>query len=81
MAVNPEYYDEDLKNEYKVIFEGYEINPIVIRTTIRNWKQRKAAYRRKMKKEKPEISDEELKKGMPKLDSKFVKEECGRILA
>ena len=74
MAVNPEYYDEDLKNEYKVIFEGYEINPIVIRTTIRNWKQRKAAYRRKMKKEKPEISDEELKKGMPKLDSKFVKD-------
>ena len=27
-----------------------------------------------MKKEKPEISDEELKKGMPKLDSKFVKD-------
>ena len=24
MAVNPEYYDEDLKNEYKVIFEGYD---------------------------------------------------------
>lgn len=68
MAVNPEYYDEDLKNEYKVIFEGYEEDPIRIRTAIRNWKQKKAAYRRKMKKEKPEISDEELKEGMPKLD-------------
>lgn len=68
MAVNPEYYDEDLKNEYKVIFEGYEEDPIRIRTAIRNLKQKKAAYRRKMKKEKPEISDEELKEGMPKLD-------------
>lgn len=68
MAVNPEYYDEDLKNEYKVIFEGYEKDPIRIRTAIRNWKQKKAAYRRKMKKEKPEISDEELEKGMPELD-------------
>lgn len=68
MAVNPEYYDEDLKNEYKVIFEGYEADPIRIRTAIRNLKQKKAAYRRKMKKEKPEISDEELKEGMPKLD-------------
>ena len=67
MAVNPEYYDEDLKNEYKVIFEGYEEDPIRIRTAIRNLKQKKAAYRRKMKKEKPEISDEELKEGMPKL--------------
>ncbi|MFR6011896.1 MAG: WYL domain-containing protein [Coprococcus sp.] len=74
MAVNPEYYDEDLKNEYKVIFEGYEEDPIRIRTAIRNLKQKKAAYRRKMKKEKPEISDEELKEGMPKLDSKFVKD-------
>lgn len=68
MAVNPEYYDEDLKNEYKVIFEGYEEDPIRIRTAIRNLKQKKAAYRRKMKKEKPEIRDEELKEGMPKLD-------------
>lgn len=68
MAVNPEYYDEDLKNEYKVIFEGYEEDPIRIRTAIRNLKQKKGAYRRKMKKEKPEISDEELKEGMPKLD-------------
>ena len=68
MAVNPGYYDEDLKNEYKVIFEGYEEDPIRIRTAIRNLKQKKAAYRRKMKKEKPEISDEELKEGMPKLD-------------
>ena len=68
MAVNPEYYDEDLKNEYKVIFEGYEEDSIRIRTAIRNLKQKKAAYRRKMKKEKPEISDEELKEGMPKLD-------------
>lgn len=68
MAVNPEYYDEDLKNEYKVIFEGYEEDPIRIRTAIRNLKQKKAAYRHKMKKEKPEISDEELKEGMPKLD-------------
>ena len=68
MAVNPEYYDEDLKNEYKVIFEGYEEDPIRIRTAIRNLKQKKAAYRRKMKKEKPKISDEELKEGMPKLD-------------
>lgn len=68
MAVNPEYYDEDLKNEYKVIFEGYEEDPIRIRTAIRNLKQKKAAYRCKMKKEKPEISDEELKEGMPKLD-------------
>lgn len=68
MAVNPEYYDEDLKNKYKVIFEGYEEDPIRIRTAIRNLKQKKAAYRRKMKKEKPEISDEELKEGMPKLD-------------
>lgn len=68
MAVNPEYYDEDLKNEYKVIFDGYEEDPIRIRTAVRNWKQKKAAYRRKMKKEKPEISDEELKEGMPELD-------------
>ena len=68
MAVNPEYYDEDLKNEYKVIFEGYEEDPIRIRTAIRNLKQKKAAYRRRMKKEKPEISDEELKEGMSKLD-------------
>ena len=68
MAVNPEYYDEDLKNEYKVIFDGYEEDPIRIRTAIRNWKQKKAAYRRKMKKEKPEISDEELENGMPELD-------------
>ena len=68
MAVNPEYYDEDLKNEYKVIFDGYEEDPIRVRTAIRNWKQKKVAYRRKMKKEKPEISDEELKEGMPKLD-------------
>ena len=68
MAVNPEYYDEDLKNEYKVIFEGYEEDTIRIRTAIRNLKQKKAAYRRKMKKEKPEISDEELEKGMPELD-------------
>ena len=68
MAVNPEYYDEDLKNEYKVIFDGYEEDPIRIRTAVRNLKQKKAAYRRKMKKEKPEISDEELKEGMPKLD-------------
>lgn len=73
MAVNPEYYDEDLKNEYKVIFEGYEEDPIRIRTAIRNLKQKKAAYRRKMKKEKPEISDEELKEGMPKLDLKLDK--------
>ena len=68
MAVNPEYYDEDLKNEYKVIFDGYEEDPIRIRTAVRNLKQKKAAYRRKMKKEKPEISDEELKEGMPELD-------------
>lgn len=68
MAVNPEYYDEDLKNEYKVIFDGYEEDPIRIRTAARNLKQKKAAYRRKMKKEKPEISDEELKEGMPELD-------------
>lgn len=68
MAVNPEYYDEDLKNEYKVIFDGYEEDPIRIRTAVRNLKQKKAAYRRKMKKEKPEISDEELTEGMPKLD-------------
>ena len=68
MAVNPEYYDEDLKSEYKVIFDGYEEDPIRIRTAIRNWKQKKVAYRRKMKKEKPEISDEELEKNMPKLD-------------
>ena len=71
MAVNPEYYDEDLKSEYKVIFDGYEEDPIRIRTAIRNWKQKKAAYRRKMKKEKPEISDEELKEGMPELDLKL----------
>lgn len=75
MAVNPEYYDEDLKNEYKVIFDGYEEDPIRIRTAIRNWKQKKAAYRRKMKKEKPEISDEELKKGMPKLDLKLEEDD------
>lgn len=68
MAVNPEYYDEDLKSEYKVIFDGYEEDPIRIRTAVRNLKQKKAAYRRKMKKEKPEISDEELTEGMPKLD-------------
>lgn len=68
MAVNPEYYDEDLKNEYKVIFDGYEEDPVRIRTAVRNWKQKKTAYRRKMKKEKPEISDEELEKGMPELD-------------
>lgn len=68
MAVNPEYYDEDLKNEYKVIFDGYEKDTIRIRTVIRNWKQKKAAYRRKMKKKKPEISDEELEEGMPELD-------------
>ena len=74
MAVNPEYYDEDLKNEYKVIFEVYEEDPIRIRTAIRNLKQKKAAYRRKMKKEKPEISDEELKEGMPKLDLEL--DEC-----
>ena len=71
MAVNPEYYDEDLKNEYKVIFDGYEEDPIRKRTAIRNWKQKKAAYQRKMKKEKPEISDEELKEGMPELDLKL----------
>lgn len=75
MAVNPEYYDEDLKNEYKVIFEGYEEDPIRVRTAIRNWKQKKVAYRRKMKKEKPEISDEELKKGMPKLDLKLEEDD------
>ena len=57
-----------MKNEYKVIFEGYEEDPIRIRTAIRNLKQKKAAYRRKMKKEKPEISDEELENGMPELD-------------
>ena len=68
MAVNPEYYDKDLKNEYKVIFDGYEEDPIRIRTAVRNLKQKKAAYRRKMKKEKPEISDEELENGMPELD-------------
>ena len=75
MAVNPEYYDEDLKNEYKVIFDGYEEDPIRVRTAIRNWKQKKVAYRRKMKKEKPEISDEELKKGMPKLDLKLEEDD------
>ena len=75
MAVNPEYYDEDLKSEYKVIFDGCEEDPIRIRTAIRNWKQKKAAYRRKMKKEKPEISDEELKKGMPKLDLKLEEDD------
>ena len=75
MAVNPEYYDEDLKSEYKVIFDGYEENPIRVRTAIRNWKQKKVAYRRKMKKEKPEISDEELKKGMPKLDLKLEEDD------
>lgn len=75
MAVNPEYYDEDLKSEYKVIFDGYEEDPIRVRTAIRNWKQKKAAYRRKMKKEKPEISDEELKKGMPKLDLKLEEDD------
>lgn len=74
MAVNPEYYEDAEPEDYKVIFGGYEKDPIRIRTAIRNWKQKKAAYRRKMKKEKPEISDEELKKGMPKLDSKFVKD-------
>ena len=68
MAVNPEYYEDAEPEDYKVIFGGYEKDPIRIRTAIRNWKQKKAAYRRKMKKEKPEISDEELKKGMPKLD-------------
>ena len=71
MAVNPEYYDEELKNEYKVIFDGYEEDPIRKRTAIRNWKQKRAAYQRKMKKEKPEISDEELKEGMPELDLKL----------
>ena len=75
MAVNPEYYDEYLKSEYKVIFDGYEEDPIRVRTAIRNWKQKKAAYRRKMKKEKPEISDEELKKGMPKLDLKLEEDD------
>jgi len=75
MAVNPEYYDEDLKSEYKVIFDGYEEDPIRVRTAIRNWKQKKVAYRRKMKKEKPEISDEELKKGMPKLDLKLEEDD------
>lgn len=68
MAVNPEYYEDAEPEDYKVIFGGYEKDPIRIRTAIRNWKQKKAAYRRKMKKEKPEISDEELKEGMPKLD-------------
>lgn len=68
MAVNPEYYEDAEPEDYKVIFGGYEKDPIRIRTAIRNWKQKKAAYRRKMKKEKLEISDEELKEGMPKLD-------------
>ena len=68
MAVNPEYYEDAEPEDYKVIFGGYEKDPIRIRTAIRNWKQKKAAYRRKMKKEKPEISDKELEKGMPKLD-------------
>ena len=68
MAVTPEYYEDAEPEDYKVIFGGYEKDPIRIRTAIRNWKQKKAAYRRKMKKEKPEISDEELKEGMPKLD-------------
>ncbi len=68
MAVNPEYYEDAEPEDYKVIFGGYEKDPIRIRTAIRNWKQKKAAYRRKMKKEKPEISDEELENGMPKLD-------------
>lgn len=68
MAVNPEYYEDAEPEDYKVIFGGYEKDPIRIRTAIRNWKQKKAAYRRKMKKEKPEISDEELEKGMPELD-------------
>ena len=68
MAVNPEYYEDAEPEDYKVIFGGYEKDPIRIRTAIRNWKQKKAAYRRKMKKEKPEISDKELEKGMPELD-------------
>lgn len=68
MAVNPEYYEDAEPEDYKVIFGGYEKDPIRIRTAIRNWKQKKVAYRRKMKKEKPEISDEELEKGMPELD-------------
>lgn len=68
MAVNPEYYEDAEPEDYKVIFGGYEKDPIRVRTAIRNWKQKKAAYRCKMKKEKPEISDEELKEGMPKLD-------------
>ena len=68
MAVNPEYYEDAEPEDYKVIFGGYEKDPIRIRTAIRNWKQKKAAYRRKMKKEKPEISDEELENGMPELD-------------
>lgn len=68
MAVNPEYYEDAEPEDYKVIFGGYEKDPIRIRTAIRNWKQKKAAYRRKMKKEKPEISDEELENGMPKLN-------------
>lgn len=67
MAVNPEYYEDAEPEDYKVIFGGYEKDPIRIRTAIRNWKQKKAAYRRKMKKEKPEISDEELENGMPEL--------------
>ena len=68
MAVNPEYYEDAEPEDYKVIFGGYEKDPIRIRTAIRNWKQKKAAYRRKMKKEKPEISDEDLENGMPELD-------------
>ena len=68
MAVNPEYYEDAEPEDYKVIFGGYEKDPIRVRTAIRNWKQKKAAYRRKMKKEKPEIGDEELENGMPELD-------------
>ena len=68
MAVNPEYYEDADPEDYKVIFGGYEKDPIRIRTAIRNWKQKGIAYRRKMKKEKPEISDEELENGMPELD-------------
>lgn len=74
MAVNPEYYDEELENEYKVIFDGYEIDPIMIRTAIRNWRQKLTAYQRRMKKQDPRNKDKEPEKRKPELDLTLVRD-------
>lgn len=74
MAVNPEYYDEELENEYKVIFDGYEIDPIMIRTAIRNWRQKLTAYQRRMKKQDPRNKDKEPEKSKPELDLTLVRD-------